>query len=231
MTGLPADDAALRRVATLVARQAPQGEVFAAVTHEVADLWEPGTRSAIHRYNPDASATAVAVWDEPSAGRIPVDASQAVHDGDLTARLLRERRAVRVGDSFPARGAVTESAPGQGSPPTVGCPILVQERVWGALVVARSVPEAFQPDTERRISQFAELVAIAVANTEAGTRVQRLSAQQAALRRVATLVAEGAAPDRVFDAVIEEVAQLLGAAQVGLARYESGLEISVVAML
>ena len=50
------------------------------------------------------------------------------------------------------------------------------------------------------------------------------------MRRVATLVAEGAAPTEVFDAVIAEVGQLLGAAQIGLARYENDHEISVLAI-
>jgi GAF domain-containing protein len=59
--------------------------------------------------------------------------------------------------------------------------------------------------------------------------VQRLAEEQAALRRMATLVAEGAAPTEVFDAVIGEVAQLVGAAQVGLMRSESANEISIVA--
>ena len=50
------------------------------------------------------------------------------------------------------------------------------------------------------------------------------------MRRVATLVAEGAAPTEVFDAVIAEVGQLLGAAQIGLSRYENEHEISVLAI-
>ena len=61
-------------------------------------------------------------------------------------------------------------------------------------------------------------------------RARELADEQAALRRVATLVAEGASPTEVFDAVIAEVGQLLGAAQVGLARYENEHEISVLAI-
>jgi signal transduction histidine kinase len=61
-------------------------------------------------------------------------------------------------------------------------------------------------------------------------RARKLAEEQASLRRVATLVAEGAAPTEVFDAVIAEVGQLLGAAQIGLARYENEHEISVLAI-
>jgi len=50
-----------------------------------------------------------------------------------------------------------------------------------------------------------------------------------ALRRVATLVAEGAAPSAVFDAVAAEMERLLEADQVVLSRYEPGAEVTVVA--
>jgi PAS domain S-box-containing protein len=60
--------------------------------------------------------------------------------------------------------------------------------------------------------------------------LRALAHEQAALRRVAALVAKGAAPTEVFGAVSVEVARLLGAAQVGLVRYESEQEVSVLAM-
>ncbi len=66
---------------------------------------------------------------------------------------------------------------------------------------ARYEAEALPPETETRIAQFADLVATAIANAEARTEVERLVEEQAALRRVATLVAEGASPSAVFDAV------------------------------
>ena len=102
-------------------------------------------------------------------------------------------------------------------------------RLWGAMVVAHYEAEPFAADTERRVSQFTELVATAIANAEARAELQRLADEQAALRRVATLVAEAAAPTEVFDAVIVEVAQLLGAAQVGMMRVESPNECTIVA--
>jgi PAS domain S-box-containing protein len=60
--------------------------------------------------------------------------------------------------------------------------------------------------------------------------LRALADEQAALRRVATLVAKGAAPTEVFGAVSVEVARLLGAAQVSLVRYESEPEVLVLAM-
>ena len=57
----------------------------------------------------------------------------------------------------------------------------------------------------------------------------QLAEEQAALRRVATLVAEGAAPTAVFDAVAAEMEGLLHADGVTLSRYEPGSEVTVVA--
>jgi signal transduction histidine kinase len=57
----------------------------------------------------------------------------------------------------------------------------------------------------------------------------QLAKEQAALRRVATLVAEGAAPSAVFDAVAAEMERLLDADGVVLSRYEPGAQVTVVA--
>ena len=67
-------------------------------------------------------------------------------------------------------------------------------------------------------------MATAIANAEARAEVARLADEQAALRRVATLVAQGAAPSAVFDAVAAEVAELLDASAVTLARYDDELD-------
>src|SRR5947208_5668760 len=85
-------------------------------------------------------------------------------------------------------------------------------------------------DTEARLADFTELVATALANAESRAALGQLADEQAALRRVATLVAAGAAPTEVFDAVITEAGQLLGAAQVGLARYANEHGTSVLAI-
>jgi signal transduction histidine kinase len=60
-------------------------------------------------------------------------------------------------------------------------------------------------------------------------RADRLAGEQAALRRVALLVAQGASADAVFDAVAAEIAAVLGADRVVLARHGPGDEMIVVA--
>ena len=68
-----------------------------------------------------------------------------------------------------------------------------------------------EPASEERLAAFTDLVATAVANTQARAEVERLADEQAALRRVATLVARGTEPVTVFRAVCNEAQALLGA--------------------
>ena len=72
-------------------------------------------------------------------------------------------------------------------------------------------------------------MATAIANAAARTEVERLAEEQAALRRVATLVAEGASATTVFDAVAAEMEGLLDADAVALSRYEDDGDVIVVA--
>jgi signal transduction histidine kinase len=106
---------------------------------------------------------------------------------------------------------------------------VVEGELWGALAVHSKQGTPLPPETEARMSQFTDLVGTAVANTEARTEVARLAQEQSALRRVATLVAEGAQPTSVFDGVAAEMEFLLVADQVALSRYERGDEVTVVA--
>ena len=84
-------------------------------------------------------------------------------------------------------------------------------------------------DTETRIAAFTELVATAIANTEARRELEQVAAEHAALGRVATLVAEAVPPGDVFTAVAAEVAGLFGVPLVGLFRYEREGMATVIA--
>ena len=72
-------------------------------------------------------------------------------------------------------------------------------------------------------------MATAIANTEAHAQVERLAEEQAALRRVATLVAKES-PAEVFAKVAEELANVLGDVDCSLFRDEGDGTASVVAL-
>ena len=223
------EQAALRRVATLVAEEAPAAELFAKVAEEVAGIFGEQIDTAILRFDPDDTATVVAVWGEQPEGGIREGVRLPIEGTGVAARVHRERGVVRVDRYTAAEGSIADHARRHGITSAVGCPILVSGRVWGAMVVAHYLPEPFPADGERRVSQFTELVATAVANAEARAELQRLATEQAALRRVATLVAEAAAPAAVFDAVVTEVAGILEGAMVGMMRAEGPGEVVIVA--
>ena len=88
------------------------------------------------------------------------------------------------------------------------------------MVAASTHGPRLPPETEDRLADFTELVATALGNAEARAELRRVADEQAALRRVATLVARGASASAVFDAVTEEITRLLPADVAILSRYD-----------
>ncbi|HEY6496232.1 MAG TPA: GAF domain-containing protein [Trebonia sp.] len=212
------EQAGLRRVATLVARAASPEEVFAAVAAEAgrvlaADLaW-------MSRYEADGALRIMAAWSDD--GAVPVPPGTRVGPGgwNVSALMFRTGRAARVDDYAGASGPAAETARKLRLRASVGVPVSVEGRPWGVIVVgSRAGP--LPADTEERLASFTELAATAIANAQARTELRGFAEEQAALRRVATLVARGASPEEVFDAVAAEAGRVLNAAITVLARYD-----------
>jgi PAS domain S-box-containing protein len=225
---LAREQAALRRVATLVAEETSLAEVFTKVAEEVAEV-VGNVDCGLWRDEGDGTVTAVAVSGRHPGAGIGIGAQYPLDGDSVIARALGEGRSSRMADYSAATGSVAESARAFGIHSAVGCPIVVGGRMWGAMVVVDYDTERFPPETETRIAQYSDLVATAIANAEARAEVRRLAEEQAALRRVATLVAEGGSPAAVFDAVAGEMKGLLGADHVVVCRYEPGAELTVLA--
>jgi GAF domain-containing protein len=143
-----------------------------------------------------------------------------VEGDNVIGRVLRTQRPARIDDYDDATGLVAENVRSIGVRAAVGVPVLAGGRIWGVMAVGSSRPEPLSADTEMRIGAFTELVATAIANTAARTELEQVAAEQAALGRVATLVAEAVPPADVFTAVVAEVAGLFGVPHAGLFRYE-----------
>ena len=224
---LASEQAALRRVATLVARQPSPAEVFAAVTEETGKLLHLDSAHLVV-YERDETATVAGAWNlrGPPAQlgtRVPLDGDSVV------VRVFRTQQPARIDDYSDATGLVAENVRSIGVRAAVGVPVLAGGRLWGAMAVGSSRPEPLPADTEMRIAAFTELVGTAIANTAARTELERVAAEQAALGRVATLVAEAVPPGDVFTAVAAEVAGLFGVPHVGLFRYEREGVATVIA--
>ena len=221
---LAEEQAALRRVAVLVAKQAEQSEVFAAIAEEIGRLLRVDSIEMV-RYD-DAAAVVMAGWGRMADAR-PVGMRLPTGGRDVTSVVQRTGRPARL-DDVAASGAIGDRVKGEAVRSAVATPIIVGGRVWGAMVAAHTHHDPLPADTEARIAQFTELMATAIANAEAQAEVRRLADEQAALRRVATLVAQGASPAAVFDAVTTEAADVVDASAVSLARYDDDV-ITVVA--
>ncbi len=216
---LAGEQAALRRVATLVARESSPDAVFAAVTEEAGAVLG-AVAIGMLRFEPDATATLVAQshtpWDPPPLGtRFTLDGANVV------TRVFRTAEAARVDDWADATGAVAAMGTVLGVRSCVATPIVVEGRTWGTLIAATNGSEPLPPDTESRVCEFTEFVATAIANAEARSQLSRMANDQAALRRVATLVARGATPEGVFRAVAAEVDVLFGGDVSAIVRFEA----------
>ena len=211
------EQAALRRVATLVAAGARPAEVFEAVSAEVAALIG-ADGSALTRYEADGAVTALSGWTT-DGGYQNLGSRYALED-TVSGRIFETGRPARLDYSEQAPGEAHDVAREMGFRSCVGAPITVQGRRWGALVVTSKSEQPLPGDTEQRLAQFAELFATAIANSQAHEQLGQLADEQAALRRVATLVAEGASPHGVFDAVRNEVAEMFNAPLSVLMRYD-----------
>jgi signal transduction histidine kinase len=202
------EQAALRRVATLVARQPAAEQVLASVTEEVGRLLRTGF-TQMFAYEGDGTATAVAGWVDPDVrGRqIPVG-TRLVVKGDLAGFVLRERRATRMNSrSLLDGGPIADHISRCGLHSATASPIEVDGRLWGVMIAGWPATEP-PVDAESRIAEFAQLVATSISNAQARAEVVRLADEQAALRRVATLVAKGEQPDVIFMRVAEEIARI-----------------------
>jgi signal transduction histidine kinase len=210
----------------LVAAGAPPAEVFEAVSAEVAALI-PSDGSALTRYEEDGTVTALSGWTTEGGYRYVGKRYEV--GGTVSGLILKTGRPGRVEYHAEAPGDAAEAAREMGWHSSVGAPITVEGRLWGTLAVISKSESALPPDTERRLAEFTELVATAISNSEAHQELARLADEQAALRRVATLVAEGATPHHVFDGVRHEVARMFNAPLSVLLRYDANDTATVLA--
>jgi signal transduction histidine kinase len=217
---LAEEQAALRRVATLVARATAPEQVLAAVAEEVGRLLEVDYTVLI-RSDPQDMITVVGGWTATGVPLpSPVGSRFEVGGRNVSTLTLRTGRAARLDAYVDVTGSIGDTgAHGWGFRSSLGVPISVEGRLWGLILVAYSRNQLLSADTEARLASFTELLATAIANTESRASVARLAQEQAALRRVATLVARGVPPVEVFSAVSNEVARLFGA-KAGVLRFE-----------
>jgi PAS domain S-box-containing protein len=211
LRALAVEQAALRRVATLVASEGEPQRVFSAVAEEVGRLL--GAQSAnMVRYEVGAEATVVGGWSAEGTPAVEVGPRVPL-DGETTAvRVRRTGRAARVDSYDGLTGALAERLRSLGFRCAVAAPIALSGRLWGAVIVSSVRAGAFAPGDEDRISSFAELAAQALANADAreqlaASRARIVEAGDAERRRLERNLHDGAQQRLVATALTLRLAE------------------------
>ena len=174
------EQAALRRVATLVAAEAPPSRVFEQVTEEVGRLLGMPGASVMH-YDDARTATVVGAWSVHGEPRFPIGATLDLDGDTVVAKVVRSGAAQRVERYEQASGKLAATVRSYGYRAAVAAPVSVGGRLWGVLVAATTSDDALPEGLERRLCDFAELVAQALANADA---YEKLAASRARLVEV-----------------------------------------------
>jgi PucR C-terminal helix-turn-helix domain/GAF domain/GGDEF-like domain len=159
---LAAEQAALRRLAMLVARGAEPSEVFDAVVNEMRRCLSAHT-VGLWRYETSGEITLLAVdYGSPAAVNWPAS-TRVARDGNTLAAMVQHNGGPARMDSYEnVAGSLAARVREVGVRAAVGVPVVVDGRVWGLAAVGWAEPEPMPADTEGRISGFAELIGIAV---------------------------------------------------------------------
>jgi signal transduction histidine kinase len=231
------EQAALRRVATLVAGGALPSEVFSAVADELGQLigveatfvcrvdlprvGPPGAAVADpsgERAEPEGYVTVAASYGR-MRDEVPVGFRVKLSPGMVMTMALRTGRPARINGERLAKGPLGAIVGRLGLRAGVATPVVAGGRYWGVTVAATS-QEDFPADTESRMADFMELAGMAIANAEAEERRRELADTQASLRRLAMLVARGESPEAVFAAVTREALRHFGNGTARMIRFE-----------
>jgi sugar diacid utilization regulator len=187
---LAAEQAALRRVAMLVARGVGPLEVFGAVAEEMRRC-VPADTAGLWRFESDGEITLVAAAADPETlAGWPVGTRTPV-DGDTIATVVqRTGRPARIDSYDNVAGSIAARVRAVGVREGVAVPIIADGRLWGLAAVGSVQPGPMPADTEVRVSRFAELIATAVV---AGYRDEQKR----------QLLAEGSRRSNLVDALLE----------------------------
>jgi signal transduction histidine kinase len=215
LQALLAEQAALRRVATMVAAGTPAPALFARVCEELGELLAVKSTDMI-RYENERFATVVGSWTGNDTPSFPVGERIPIEGESVTAKLYRSGRPERVDDYDDVEGELAERLREFGIHSVVGAPIYVAGRLWGAIMVSSELAHAFPAGTEGRISSFAELVTAALANVDAR--------EQLAASRARIVEAADAARRRIERDLHDGAQQRLVSLALNLRRLESSLE-------
>jgi signal transduction histidine kinase len=192
---LASEQAALRRVATLVAQRVLPDEIVSTVAEEIAQRLGAEITKVV-RYEPDARATVVGGWSVPGID-IPIGTTLTVAGEGVAVEVQRTQRPARVERFAGPPGSLAACFAEQGIRSGVGSPIIVEGTLWGVAIAGTSNPDGLPMGSESRIAEFTELVAMAIANAEsraelAASRARVIAAADQTRRQIERDLHDGA---------------------------------------
>ena len=189
---------ALRRVATLAAGGVPPAEVFTAVAAEAGHVLH-ADHTEIIRFESGDTARVVGHWSDPGVPQVmpPLGGRWPVEDGTVTAALLTTERPARMKNYERATSVIGTWAHKAGINCVVGCPVKVEGRVWGGMILHSLGDEPPPGSTETRMQEFVDLLGTAIANAQnrsdlIASRARVVAAADESRRRIERDLHDGA---------------------------------------
>jgi signal transduction histidine kinase len=189
---------ALRRVATLVAHGVSPQAVFAAVAGEAGRVLG-ADHTVVIRFEPGDMAGVVAHWNDPEMPQVmpPLDGRWPLEPNTVTGLVRSTERPARMSDYEGNTSAIGRWARSMGLCCVVGCPIKVEGRVWGALIMHALRTEPAVDLTEEHMQEFVELLGTAIANAQSrsdllSSRARVVAAADESRRRIERDLHDGA---------------------------------------
>jgi signal transduction histidine kinase len=163
---LTAEQAALRRIATLVAGEAASKRVFEQVTAEAARTVEASAAS-LARFDEGDMVSFVGGWSESGTLAFPIGSRMSLEGTGVLAAVRDTGEPQRIDRYGGLAGELVERFTSFGYGSATAAPVKLGGQVWGALVAAGPRDAPLPAGSERRLTDFAELVAQALANADA----------------------------------------------------------------
>ncbi len=180
------DQVALRRLATLVAQGVSPIEVFDAVAREMGKILHT-KHVVVARYESEGKVvTALGAWNPDQI--VPPGSRWEIEKGTVSELVFRTKAPGRI-NSYEGDDRLSRTLREGGLVSSVGCPIVVRRCLWGVVVASSSTPRPLPADTEERMRNFSEIMAIAIANAQSSaelkaSRLRLVAAADEARRRI-----------------------------------------------
>jgi signal transduction histidine kinase len=140
------------------------------------------------RYHPDGTAEWVGAWGF-DLEELASDRRFRTGEHNVATLVLQTGRPARIDDSDLITGPIGPVARRLGMRAAAGGPIVVDGRLWGAMVAGSRRPGPMPADIEQRLAGFTELVATAISNAQAraelaASRARLVAAADETRRRI-----------------------------------------------